>query len=226
LARRLIVLRTRNESRLNEDNDSEPSREEQPMFVQVIKGHTNDPTRMREQLEVWRRDVKPGAVGFEGSTTGVADDGTVIVLARFTDAAAAQRNADRPEQGAWWEQTAKYFDSEPSFRESSDTSLLFGGGSNEAGFVQIMEGSVSDRAKAETFETPEMLEQLRAARPDLLGGNRVWFEDGTYVEAAYFTSEADARRGEQSGDFSAPQQEYMELFGEPTYIDLREPLLD
>jgi hypothetical protein len=71
-----------------------------------------------------------------------------------------------------------------------------------------------------------MLEQLRAARPDLLGGHRVWFDDGTYVEAAYFTSEADARRGEKAGDFAAPQQEYTDMFGEPTFIDLRDPLLD
>jgi hypothetical protein len=196
------------------------------MFVQVIKGHTSDPTGLRQQMEIWRRDLKPGAVGFEGSTGGIADDGTVILLARFTDAEAAQRNADRPEQGAWWEQTVKYFDGEPTFRESSDTTLLFGGGSNDAGFVQVMEGSVADRAKAEAFETPEMLEQLRTARPDLLGGQRVWFDDGTYVEAAYFTSEADARRGEKAGEFTAPQQEYIDLFGEPAFIDLRDPLLD
>ena len=196
------------------------------MFVQVIKGHTSDPTALRQQLETWRRDLKSGAAGFEGSTGGIADDGTVIFLARFTDADAAQQNAGRPDQSAWWEQTVKYFDGEPTFRESTDTALLFDGGSDEAGFVQIMEGSVRDRAKAEAFETPEMLAQLRAARPDLLGGQRVWFDDGTYVEAAYFTSEADARRGEQAGDFAGPQQEYMDLFGEPTFIDLREPILD
>ena len=91
------------------------------MFVQVIKGHTSDPAGLRQQMDTWRRDLKPGAVGFEGTTGGIADDGTVILLARFADADAARRNADRPEQGAWWEQTAKYFDSEPTFRESTDT---------------------------------------------------------------------------------------------------------
>jgi hypothetical protein len=54
----------------------------------------------------------------------------------------------------------------------------------------------------------------------------VWFADGTYVEAAYFTSEAEAREGEQSEDFDVEQQRYAELFGEPTFYDLREPLLD
>ena len=32
------------------------------MFVQVIKGHTSDPTGLRQQMEIWRRDLKPGAV--------------------------------------------------------------------------------------------------------------------------------------------------------------------
>ena len=92
--------------------------------------------------------------------------------------------------------------------------------------MQIMEGTVADRAKAESFETPAMLEQLRAARPDLLGSHRVWFDNGAYLEAAYFTNEAAARDGEQSADFAGPQAEYVQLFGELTFTDLREPLLD
>ena len=126
----------------------------------------------------------------------------------------------------WWNETATYFDVEPSFRESSDISTLFEGGSNDAGFVQVLEGSVTDRASAEAMETPELLDRLRRLRPDLIDGYRVWFPHGTYVEAAYFTSEAEAREGEQSEDFDVEQQRYAELFGEPTFLDLREPLLD
>ena len=196
------------------------------MFVQVIKGHTADATGLRQQLDRWLSDVKPGAIGYLGSTGGIADDGTVIMFARFESASAAKSNSERPEQGAWWSETAKYFDSEPTFRESSDLTPLFEGGSNDAGFVQVMEGTVIDRAKADAFETPEMLEQLRAARPDLLGGLRVWFDDGTFVEAAYFTSETDARKGESSDEFAGPQEEYMALYGEMSFIDLRDPILD
>jgi hypothetical protein len=195
------------------------------MFVQVIKGHTSDPTGLRSQLEQWDTDLRPGAIGFEGSTAGIAEDGTFVVLARFSDAAAAQRNSDRPEQGAWWEATVTLLDGEASFRESSDTSVLFDGGSDDAGFVQIMEGSVKDRAEVEAYETPELMEQLRAARPDLIGAHRVWFDDGTYVDAAYFTSEADARKGEQSTEFSDQAAAYGEMFGETTYTDLRDPML-
>jgi hypothetical protein len=38
--------------------------------------------------------------------------------------------------------------------------------------------------------------------------------------------EAEARDGERSEEFDAEQQRYAELFGEPTLLDLREPMLD
>jgi hypothetical protein len=196
------------------------------MFVQVIKGRASDPDAVRRYGARWREEVRPGAVGFVGSTAGVADDGTFIAIARFEDEASARANSERPEQGAWWEEMTKYLDGEPTFRESSDVATLFGGGSDTAGFVQVMEGSVSDRAKAEALETDELLEQLRAARPDLIGSHRVWFPGGEFVDAAYFTSEEDARKGESGEEFSGPQQEYMELYGEMTFIDLREPILN
>jgi hypothetical protein len=195
------------------------------MFVQVIKGRTNDPAGLRRQMERWRDEIRPGAVGFLGSTGGVSDDGTFIAFARFADEASAKANSDRPEQGAWWEETAKHFDGSPTFRESSDITTLFDGGSDKAGFVQVMEGTVKDRKKAEAFETPEMLDMLHKARPDLIGSVRVWFQGGSFADAAYFTSEADARKGESSTEFAGPQEEYMALYSDMTFIDLHEPLL-
>jgi len=195
------------------------------MFVQVIKGHTSDAAGLRRQLDRWLSELKPGAVGYLGSTGGIADDGTLVLFGRFEDAAAAKANGERAEQTAWWEETSKYFDGEPTFRESSDVSTLFDGGSDKAGFVQVMEGKVKDRAKAEAFETPEMMDQLRAARPDLIGSLRVWLPDGAFVDTAYFTSEADARKGEASPDFKGPEEEYMALFGEMTFTDLRDPIM-
>ena len=195
------------------------------MFVQVIKGRTRDADGLRRQTDRWREDVRPGAVGFLGSTFGIADDGTFIVFARFADEGAAKANADRPEQSAWWNETQKLVEGEASFRESSDVATLFDGGSNNAGFVQFMEGSVSDRAKAEAMETPELLDQLRDARPDLLGVLRVWFADDTFAEAAYFTSEDEARKGESSQEFTGPEQEFAQVYGDMTYTDARNPIL-
>ena len=76
------------------------------------------------------------------------------------------------------------------------------------------------------METPQMVEELHRVRPDLIGSLRVWLDGGAFVEAAYFTSEADARKGESSAEFSGPQEEYMALYGDMTFTDLRDPLLD
>ena len=194
------------------------------MFVQVIKGRTNDAAGIRRQGERWREAVLPGAIGFLGSTVGVSDDGTFYAFARFADAASARANSDRPEQGAWWEETAKLFEGEPTFRETSDITVLLEGGSDSAGFVQVMEGTVSDRAKAEALETDEMLEQLRTARPDVIGTVRMWFAGGAFVEAVYFTSEDEARAGETSEEFSGPEQDFAAVYGEVIYTDLRDPV--
>ena len=194
------------------------------MFVQVIKGRVADADAMRRRGEKWRDELRPGAKGFLGSTAGVADDGTYFVLVRFEDEAAARANSERPEQGSWWNETAKYFDGDPSFRESSDVELLFDGGSDDAGFVQVMEGTVKDRAKAEAFETPAMAEQLRSARPDLLGSVRAYFDGGAFVDCAYFTSEADARKGESNEEFAGAAEEFNALFSDMTYTDLKDPV--
>ena len=193
------------------------------MFVQVIKGRTKDAAGLLAHVDRWDAEVRPGAAGFIGSTVGVADDGTFLALARFEDEAAARANNDREEQSAWFSGLQALVDGEPSFRESSDISLLFDGPSSAAGFVQVMEGTAPDRAKAEAMETPEMEAQLKEQRPDLLGAIRAWLDGGAYVEFAYFTSEDEARKGESAGEFEAQQEEFAAMFGQPSYTDLRNP---
>src|SRR5258708_39972337 len=89
------------------------------MFVQVIVGRVADAARVRAQLDRWVEEVAPGAVGWLGSTSGVTDDGMLIALARFESGEAARQNSDRPEQTAWWEQTAALFTGEPVFHNST-----------------------------------------------------------------------------------------------------------
>ncbi|HVT75669.1 MAG TPA: hypothetical protein VHD87_01465 [Acidimicrobiales bacterium] len=192
------------------------------MFVQVITGKTTDPAAVRALGEKWQRDLRPGAVGYLGSTIGTAADGTFVAAIQFTDDVAAKENSERPEQDAFFKEMSQLFDGQPTFRESSDTSLLFDGPSAEAGFVQVMQSTCSDRAKAEAMESNELLDALRAARPGLLGGLRLW--DGNQsIELAYFTSEADARAAEKSAAFDAPQQDFSSLYENTTYIDLPNP---
>ena len=105
------------------------------MFVQIIKGSTNDRDGVRRQNARWNDELRPGATGFLGSTVGVTDDGTFFAFARFVDDVAAKANSARAEQGAWWEETAKLFNGEPAFFESSDIQLLFDGGSDSGDLV-------------------------------------------------------------------------------------------
>jgi len=79
------------------------------MFVQVIQGHVSDAEQVRAQLDKWVAEVAHGAVGRLGSTSGVTEDCRLIALARFESGEAAQRNGDRPEQKAWWEEKAALF---------------------------------------------------------------------------------------------------------------------
>jgi hypothetical protein len=196
------------------------------MFVQVIEGRTHDPREFRRMEMQWESDVHPGATGFLGSTVGVTDDGRFVVMARFDDEQSARTNSDRPEQRAWYDEFVTCLDGEPTFKESSDVDLLFEGAPDRAGFVQVMEGKVLDRAKAEAMESPEMLEQLHKVRPDLLGGVRVWLPHDEFVDVAYFTSEAEARRNEHSAEFEAGPGEDLEgALGDMTYLDIKDPIL-
>jgi hypothetical protein len=89
------------------------------MFVQVIQGKVSDPARMRAALDRWGQELSPGATGWLGSTAGVADDGTLTLVARFDSEQAARRNSDRPEQDRWWAETSALFTDGATFRDST-----------------------------------------------------------------------------------------------------------
>ena len=196
------------------------------MFVQIIEGRTNDAKALAERGEAWQSDVGAGAVGFLGVTAGATADGKAITIARFESEEAARANSERPEQGAWWADTAKLYDGEPTFTESSDVTEWLGGGSNDAGFVQIMKTTGADRAKLEKMD--EQFSKFTELRPDLLGGVRIWTGKDTCVEVAYFTSEEEARKGEKAempDDLQKLMEGLGEAMGQVEYLDLTDPHL-
>jgi hypothetical protein len=195
------------------------------MFVQVIEGKTSDPEAVKEQGERWQRELRPGAAGYLGVTAGSTADGRTIAIVRFEDEASARANEARPEQGAWFEGMAKLYDGEPTFAESSDVTEMMGGGSNDAGFVQVMKSTGVDRAKVEKMDA--VFESFAGQRPDLLGGLRIWTGPDACIDVAYFTSEAEARKGEQA-EMPDEIKEVMgefENMGQTEYLDLTDPQL-
>lgn len=196
------------------------------MFIQVIRGKTADAEGLSRQMERWDQDLRPGAEGFLGSTSGVTDDGTFIAVARFRDEAAARANAGRAEQTAWWNETAKFFEGEPSFVDTTDVDLLGSGGSDAAGFVQVMVGRVRDRDRFRDLMRG-LEPALTGFRPDVVGGVTAWDGD-RFVDATYFTSEAEARENEAKeppADVAPAFEEWRSLIEEIEYLDLREPRL-
>lgn len=199
------------------------------MFVQVIEGRVNDPAGMRAHVETWKSTVAPGAAGWLGSTAGVTDDGTAIAVVRFESEEAARRNSERPEQGEWWSTMATFYDGDPSFQDCTLVDVDTEGDPNQAGFVQVMRGQVSDVARSRELMANDPTDWA-SFRPDVLG--RVWAgsEDGNWTMAIYFTSEADARAGEQKeapAETAAVMAELNALsVGEPRFLDLRDPWLE
>ena len=141
------------------------------------------------------QEQRPQASGFLGTTAGVTDGGRFIAVVRFESAAAAQANSQRPEQGRWWGETERRFEGEVTFTDSDDVETFLAGGSNDAGFVQVMKGAEVDRERVRAMDRA-FEEHAATFRPDLIGALRAWTGPDRYVEVGYFTSEAEAREGE------------------------------
>lgn len=196
------------------------------MFVQIVEGRTRDGEGMKRQGERWKSDVGRGAIGFLGVTAGVTADGRAITIARFESEQAARANSGRAEQSAWWAEMSKYYDGDVSFTESSDVQQLLSGGSNNAGFVQVMKSRGVDRARMAHLDG--QLEKLAGLRPDLIGSIRIWTGPDACVEVNYFTSEAEARAGERqelSTEARAMMAEFQDVMKNTEFLDLADPQL-
>ena len=132
------------------------------MFLQVIQGKVVDPERFSASLDRWVDELGPSADGWLGTTSGTYGDNSFIALVRFESAEAAKRNSDRPEQGQWWADFASSLDGEASFDDFDDVVLMGPGGSDEAGFVQVMRGRVADveRERADAWLAVSALHQV------------------------------------------------------------------
>ncbi|MBI3256395.1 MAG: hypothetical protein HYZ59_01255 [Actinobacteria bacterium] len=196
------------------------------MFVQIIEGQTRDAEGVRRQGERWLSELRPGAAGFVGLTSGVSADGRTITIACFESEAAARANSDRPEQGAWWAETAKYYDGEAGFTETSDVQEMLGGPSSKAAFVQIMRSRGVDRDAVARLD--ELFAEYSPSRPEIIGLLRCWTGPDTCVEAAYFTTEAAARAGEQRempAELQAAMAESPDSMGTTEFLDLIDALV-
>jgi hypothetical protein len=194
------------------------------MFAQVIRARVKDEAAVRAATEKWQEELRPGAKGFLGVTRGVTDDGRSITIVRFESAAAAQANSDRPEQGDWYNNELAPHLTDVSFFNCNEVELIAGGGNDNAGFVQVMVYKPSDVGALK-----QLMRQFESnmQRDDYLGGVVAFADDGTVFDANYFTSEADARKGEEqmSSQMSEELAAFQKIAGEIEFLDLKNPEL-
>jgi hypothetical protein len=173
-------------------------------------------------------ELSPGAEGWLGSTAGVTDDGRFVVVVRFESADAARRNSDRPEQGRWWADTSGAFEG-VTFLDSDDVLVELAGDPERAGFVQVMQGRVTDADRARKIMAELPPDLMAEYRPDVLGSVLISAADGRWTQVVSFTSEQEARAAEGKqppAEFAEAMQEMGSLsVGETQFLDLRRPVL-
>lgn len=195
------------------------------MFVQVIQGSTSDTAGLRRQFDHWVEELASDAPGWLGFTGGVTDDGEFVGAVRFASQDDARRNSDRAEQGRWWQDTAPLFDGEVTFRDCTEVDEWMGGPSDTAGFVQVIQATVSDPARYREL-MQDAAEMMASLRPDITGGLSAWQDGGGLTQVVTFTDEPSAREGERRAlppEVTARVEEQMGLVSDLRYLDLRDP---
>ncbi len=195
------------------------------MFLQIIQGQVGDVAGARQAVERWQLDLAPGAPGWLGATYGITDDGMLVAVVRFESKEAAQRNSARPEQAAWWPEMERCFAGPVTFHDCDDVMLLLSGGSDEAGFVQVIQGRVRDRDRMHALAA-QSGDVVAKVRPDVIGATIAVDDAGFFTQTVAFTSEQEARAAEQQelpADAARLLEEEMSLLEDVRYLDLREP---
>jgi hypothetical protein len=191
------------------------------MFIQVIQGPCTRQDELRALAESWRTEVGSEGPGWLGGTFGFTDDNQFIGVVRFESREAAMANSNRPEQTAWAEKMMGLMDGPTEFHDCDDVTLFLDGGSDDAGFVQVIRGTVDDRdrLKAMLADTDE----LRRMRPEIIGGTLAIEDDGTYTQTVAFTDEASARRAEGQEPPADVRAELEYAMAGARFYDLRHP---
>jgi hypothetical protein len=191
------------------------------VFIQVIQGKCTRQDELRAMADQWARDMGPKAIGWLGGTYGFTDDDMFVAVVRFESKDAAMANSARPEQGEWWGRMEALFDGPVEFHDCSDVSVMMEGGSDKAGFVQVMRGKVGDLGQLKALMTNT--EELHQMRPDIIGATLAIEDDGTFTETVAFTDEASARKGEQAAIPEQVQRDMETAMRDVTFMDLHQP---
>lgn len=192
------------------------------MYIQMVQGACGRQQDMHRVVDAWCSDMATRP-GWLGGTFGFDDDGAFHGIVRFESEDACRENGDREESAWWWAAAAECFDGEPTIHASSEVMMMLDGGSDDAGFVQIMRGRIADPTLVRGMTSDGTMTMLHQARPEIIGATLAIEDDGTFTETVSFTSEREARRGE-SAQMPAEMAERMNTaFAEVSFTDLHQP---
>ncbi|MGH3089398.1 MAG: hypothetical protein ACRDSJ_19065 [Rubrobacteraceae bacterium] len=209
------------------------------MFIQVVRGRVGDAAGLGEHWERRIHEVRhhlevvpdagpieiPMSVGWLGSTAGISDEGEFVAVIRFESERLARKDEKRYLQREWWAGAKEYFDGEVAIHDCPEVDILLGGGSDDAAFVQVIEGRAKDIDRVRALNSSSE-GWLKEHRPGIIGGAVAWHGDGGFTESLYFTSEEEAREsGELPADARAELDEWRAFVEDVKYIDLRDPWL-
>lgn len=197
------------------------------MFIQIIQGKCARHDDLKARLDTWRDEFGNSAEGWLGGTYGFTDDDLFVGVVRFESKEAATANARRPEQGEWWAETEKCFDGPVEFHDCDKVLMMLDGGSDDAGFVQVIRGRIEDPALLEA-DLEQMSNMLHEARPEIIGSTFAIEADGTFTETVAFTDEASAREGEQKAMPMTDEvrhlwEDWDRITRNVSYLDLHHP---
>jgi hypothetical protein len=191
------------------------------VFIQIMQGRCTRPDELRAHIQTWPTELGPGAQGWLGGTFGFTDDHAFVGVIRFESRAAAMANSARPEQGEWAATMASLMDGPMEFHDCDDVMPFLDGGSDDAGFVQVIQGRVDDpaRIKAMLADTT----RLHEMRPDIIGGTLAIEEDGSFTETIAFRDEESARAGERMEPPAEIRGELESMMAGARFYDLHHP---
>lgn len=193
------------------------------MFIQMVEGACTQHDDMRMLIDEWC-DRMADEPGWLGGTYGFTDDDRFIGVGRYESAAAWQQCCAAKDAGMWWAASEELFDSMPEIHQSEDVMMMLDGGSDQAGFVQVMRGKVGNPDKLRRMMTDQdMTSMLHKARPDIIGATLLIEDDGSFTETISFTDEDSARKGEAMEMPAEVAADFLEAVAEVSYYDLHKP---
>jgi len=187
----------------------------------VIEGKSSRTDELRALADSWREEGGADAPGWLGGTFGVTDDNEFLGVIRFTSRDEAMANSARPETSAFAEKMAALMDGPVAFHDCDDVMTWLDGGSDQAGFVQVIRGHTDDPQRAKSML--ESAGDIREMRPEIIGGTLALESDGTFFETIAFTDEESDRKGEQLEPPAEMRAELESMMAGATFYDLPDP---